>query len=196
MSSRLRESLAEHQRVVAAAANRVGAAMGDAVRRVGECIESGGRVWTMGNGGSAAQAQHVAAELVGHFERERPGWPAVALTADTSTLTSITNDFGFEQVFARQVRAMARPGDVVVALSTSGDSPNVVEGAVAAQSLGCAVVGMTGEHGGRLAGSCDVLLEVPSQNVARIQEVHQLYVHLLVEGVEDRLLGTRAETGL
>ena len=82
--------------------------MGDAVRRVGECIESGGRVWTMGNGGSAAQAQHVAAELVGHFERERPGWPAVALTADTSTLTSITNDFGFEQVFARQVRAMAR----------------------------------------------------------------------------------------
>lgn len=195
MSSRLHESFAEHQLVVAAAAERVGVAMEDTVRAVSECIESGGRIWTMGNGGSAAQAQHVAAELIGRFQRDRDGWSAVALTADTSALTSIANDYGFEQVFARQVRALARPGDVVLVLSTSGDSPNAVQGATAARSLGCTVVGLTGDRGGRLAEVCDVLLDVPSRNVARIQEVHQLYVHLLVEGVEDRVLGSPAEIG-
>ena len=158
--------------VVAIAAQRVGAAMEDAVGMLCGCIESGGRVWTMGNGGSAAQAQHVAAELIGRFQRDREGWSAMALSADSSALTSIANDFGFEQVFARQVRALAQPGDVVLGLSTSGNSLNVVEGAIAARSLGCTVVGLTGEHGGRLAGTCDLLLEVPSRNVARIQEVH------------------------
>lgn len=196
MPNHIRESFAEHRQVVATAADRVGPALEEAVRTVCDCLDSGGRVWTMGNGGSAAQAQHVAAELVGRFQRDREGWSAVALTADTSTLTSIANDSGFEQVFARQVRALARSGDVVLGLSTSGNSPNVVEGADAAQAVGCVVVGMTGEHGGRLAQACDVLLAVPSRNVARIQEVHQLYVHLLVEGVEDRLLDERARRGL
>lgn len=148
----------------------------------------------MGNGGSAAQAQHAAAELVGRFNRERTGWPACALTADSATVTAIANDYGFDQVFARQIVAMCREGDVVVALSTSGNSANILRGVEAARSVGCRVVGMSGAGGGKMSDECDVLVTVPSENVARIQEVHELFVHIWVEEIERRMLAAEPTT--
>lgn len=150
-------------------------------------LAGGGKVLLLGNGGSAADAQHVAAELVGRFGREGAPLPAVALTVDTSILTAVGNDYGFDQVFARQVQALARPGDVVFALSTSGDSPNVLAGATAARDAGVAVVGLTGANGGALAALCDVAVCVPSSNSARIQEAHIAICHALCEVVDSEL---------
>jgi D-sedoheptulose 7-phosphate isomerase len=159
-----------------------------AARLAENCLRSGGKVLVFGNGGSAAQAQHFAAELVGRFERDRRGFPAISLTTDTSALTAIGNDNGFRRVFQRQVEALAREGDVVLAISTSGNSENVLEAVKAARGLNCPIVGLTGEGGGRLAELCDVLLAVPSRKVSRIQELHILCLHCLAQWVEDRLL--------
>ncbi|MEA3639358.1 MAG: D-sedoheptulose 7-phosphate isomerase [Lamprobacter sp.] len=153
---------------------------------VSTAIERSGRVFWMGNGGSAADSQHLAAELVGRFERERPGLPAIALTSDTAVLTSVANDYGFESVFARQVEAMCRPGDVLVGLSTSGNSANVVRAMERAERLQVYRVGMTGEGGGRLRHCCELWLEVPSTNTARIQEAQMLIGHILCDLVEQR----------
>nr|WP_242519281.1 D-sedoheptulose 7-phosphate isomerase [Halochromatium roseum] len=153
---------------------------------VSATIERCGRVFWMGNGGSAADSQHLAAELVGRFERERPGLPAIALTTDTAVLTSIANDYGFESVFARQVEALCRPGDVLVGMSTSGNSANVVRAMERAERLQVYRVGMTGEGGGRLRQCCELWLEVPSANTARIQEAQMLIGHILCDLVEQR----------
>ncbi len=173
--------------MVAAAARHAPPLLDAAVTATVACLVEGGRVWTLGNGGSAAQAQHAAAELVGNFELPRGGLPAVALTADSATITSVANDIGFDQVFARQITAMSRSGDLVLALSTSGNSPDVVEGVMAAQAVGCRVIGFSGHDGGAMAPHCDVLVTVPSERVARIQELHQLYLHVWVDEVEQRL---------
>src|SRR5688500_9385258 len=142
-----------------------------------ETLRGGGKIMSCGNGGSAADAQHFAAELVNRFEMERPPLAAVALSTDTSTLTSIANDYAYEQVFAKQVRAIGRRGDALLAISTSGNSPNVVEAVKVAHELGVRVIGLTGNGGGKLAAMLaehDVHLCVPHKKTARIQEVHLL----------------------
>lgn len=148
------------------------------------CIQNGGCVFWLGNGGSAADSQHLAAELVGRFERERPGIRSVALTTDTSTLTAIGNDYGFDRVFARQVEALCRSGDLVIGISTSGNSPNVLAAIETARDMGVKTVGLSGRDGGRLATLADVCLVVPSDNTARIQESHILVGHMVCYLVE------------
>ena len=169
----------------------------DAVARAGEllagALRAGGKALLFGNGGSAADAQHIAAELVGRFVREREGLPAIALTTDTSALTAIANDFGYDDVFARQVRALGRPGDVAIAISTSGRSPSVLRAIEACKGLGIATVGLTGGDGGQLAGMVDVALVVRESNLsARIQETHITIGHVLCELVDSALAGGRA----
>jgi D-sedoheptulose 7-phosphate isomerase len=153
-------------------------------RRMTEALLAGGRVLAFGNGGSAADAQHFAAELVGRFRAERPGLSAFALAADPSVVTSIGNDMGFDAVFRRQIEAHGRPGDVALAISTSGRSPNVVAGLCAAHARGMTTVGLTGNGGGEVAGLVDHLIDVPHRDTQRVQEVHAMVLHILCEVVE------------
>jgi len=157
-------------------------------RRMAEAIQQGAKVLFFGNGGSAADAQHLAAEFVNRFLRDRHALAAVALTTDSSALTSIGNDLGFDQVFARQVEALGRPGDVVVAISTSGNSPNVLRGVEAARQRGCITVGLTGGSGGLLATAVDEVFVVPSAETPRIQETHITLGHALCALVDEILL--------
>jgi D-sedoheptulose 7-phosphate isomerase len=157
-------------------------------RRMAASLRAGGKVLAFGNGGSAADAQHLAAELVGRFLRERAAWPALALSTDTSVLTAVANDLGYESVFRRQVEAHGRPGDVAVGISTSGRSPNVVAALRAAKERGLATVALTGEGGGELRGLADHLIDVPHPETARVQEVHAMVVHVLCQVVEEELV--------
>jgi D-sedoheptulose 7-phosphate isomerase len=152
---------------------------------VTEAIEAGGKVLLFGNGGSAADAQHLAAELVGRFQRERGALPALALTTDSSILTALANDYGTESMFARQVEALGRAGDIAIAISTSGASPNVVAAVRAARGLGVRTIGLTGGRGGALADECDLALRVPSERTARIQEAQITIGHVICELVEE-----------
>ena len=147
-------------------------------------LQSGNKILFCGNGGSAADAQHLAAELVGRFKKERRSLAAVALTTDTSILTAVANDYGYEEVFARQVEGIGRSGDVFIGISTSGNSPNVVKAAEVARDTGMHTVAFTGEGGGKLAEICDVCLDIPSDVTARIQEMHILAGHMLCELIE------------
>ena len=149
-------------------------------------VRAGHKVLVFGNGGSAAEAQHFAAELVNGIRLGGPAVPAVALTADTSSLTAIGNDRGFGRVFSRQVEALGRPGDVAVALTTSGNSANVVEGLKTARAMGLMTVALTGEGGGEAGPFTDYLLDVPSRSTPRVQEAHLFLLHLLAEELEDR----------
>ena len=163
-----------------------------ATRRMVTSLQAGGKVMACGNGGSAADSQHFAAELLNRFERERPPLAAIALTTDTSTLTSIANDYRYEDVFAKQVQALGRSGDVLLAISTSGNSPNVIEAIHAARARGVTVVALTGRKGGKMAallGSDDIHLCVPTERTARIQEVHLLTIHCLCDGIDALILG-------
>lgn len=148
------------------------------------CFERGGRLYVFGNGGSAAEAQHLAAELVGRFHRERRPLPAMALSTDTSALTCIGNDYAFEDVFARQVRALVRAGEVVVGISTSGRSPNVVRGLAAAAELQAITIALTGHSAADLEPFAKYVLPMPSASTARIQELHLLVVHMLCERID------------
>ncbi len=148
-------------------------------------LTKGRTIFFLGNGGSAADSQHLAAELVGRFQKERRGLPGVALTTDTSILTAVGNDYGFDQVFVRQVEALVREGDIVFGLSTSGNSPNVTTAIEAARTLGAVTVGMTGANGGRLEELCDICLKVPSLVTARVQEAHILIGHILCEMIDE-----------
>lgn len=152
-----------------------------------QCIRAGNKILFCGNGGSAADSQHVAAELVGRFYRERDPWPAIALTCDTSILTAVGNDWEFEQVFSRQVRALARPGDVVVGISTSGKSPNVVRALEAARAKGAITIGFTGAAGGPIADAADHAFRAPTSATPRVQELHILAWHAICEVVEATL---------
>ena len=152
-----------------------------------ETLRRGGRVLTFGNGGSAADAQHLAAELVGPFRRERPALSAIALGGDPSVVTALANDLGFDAVFRRQVEAHGRPGDVAIGITTSGRSPNVVAGLRAARDRGLLTVGLTGSGGGDLVGLVHHLIDVPHTDTARIQEVHGMVVHVLCQAVEESL---------
>jgi D-sedoheptulose 7-phosphate isomerase len=149
-----------------------------------DALTSGRKVLLCGNGGSAADAQHIAAELVGCYEKQRRSWPAIALTTDTSALTAVSNDLGYEQVFARQVLGLAQPGDILVAISTSGKSKNVLRAAEQARELGCKSIALTGATAEPLASLCDITVAVPSTRTSRVQEVHITVGHLWCEMVD------------
>lgn len=157
-------------------------------RTITACLAADGKIFWMGNGGSAADSQHLAAEFVGRYERERKGLASIALTTDTSILTSVGNDYGYEQIFARQIDALCRPGDIVVGISTSGNSPNVIQALELAKQRGAITVGLTGAPGGMMRDKVDHCLVVPSKITARIQEAHILMGHLLCDWVEADLV--------
>ncbi len=148
------------------------------------CIKNGGKILLMGNGGSAADSQHIAAEIVGRFKKERKGMPAIALTTDTSILTSVGNDYGYDYIFARQIEALCTPKDLVIGITTSGNSANVVRAIEAAKEIGATTVGLTGGTGGKLLNLCDYNLIMPSNVTARIQEAHIFVGHSLCEILE------------
>jgi len=158
------------------------------VSAIRKSLRSGGKILLFGNGGSAAEAQHFAAELVNKFLKERRALPAISLTTDTSTITSIGNDMSFARIFSRQIEALGRKGDVAIALSTSGNSPNIIEGLKAAKKIGMVTIALTGEGGGKLAvtpgAAPDYLLDVPSTSTPRIQEVHLVVLHIIAEEIE------------
>jgi D-sedoheptulose 7-phosphate isomerase len=155
-----------------------------------KCLAIGGKLLIFGNGGSAADAQHWATELTVRYRRNRPALAAVALTTDCSALTAIGNDLGFEHLFARQVEALARRGDIAIGISTSGQSANVIAGVETASRLGCKTVALTGHDGGRLASLVDLALVVPSPRTARIQEIHEILGHALCEAIESHFAGS------
>jgi D-sedoheptulose 7-phosphate isomerase len=156
----------------------------DAAAAIVETLEKGGKVLLFGNGGSAADAQHVAAELVGRFERKRQALAAIALSTDTSVLTAVGNDEGYDRVFARQIEALGRDGDVAVAITTSGRSPNVVQALEAGRKRGLRTIGVTGRDGGAVARLVDIHLNVPSDSTPRVQEVHRTLLHAICDLVE------------
>jgi D-sedoheptulose 7-phosphate isomerase len=162
-------------------------------RLMSTALRSGGKILWCGNGGSAADAQHLAAELVGRFRRERRSLPSIALTTDTSILTAVANDYGYENVFARQVQALGRPGDVLVGLSTSGNSKNVICAANTAKAEGLFTIAFTGQGGGRMAELADHLFAVSSSDTARIQETHILAGHMLCDWIELDSMATDAD---
>ncbi len=180
-----------------AAAEILSKPIADAVGAVVGCITAGGKVLVCGNGGSASDAQHFAAEFVGRFERERPGLAAIALTTDTSILTAIGNDYDFNSIYSKQVQALGAPGDVLVAITTSGNSANVLAAAQAARAKEMTVIALTGRGGGKLRellGETDVHICVPHERTARIQEVHILALHCICDAVDLQLLGEQENT--
>jgi len=183
----LAKSLQEHLETFQAL---IGTTLHD-IERSGELIcqalKSGHKLLICGNGGSAADAQHIAAELVGRYEKVRRSYPAIALTTDTSALTAVSNDFGFADVFARQVDGLAQAGDVLVAISTSGKSPNVLKAVDKAKEKGCTVIGLTGAGAEPLASACDIAVVVPSPRTSRVQEAHITIGHLWCEMVDELL---------
>lgn len=182
------DSIALHQRVQREGQAAISAAA-DALR---QALGDGRTVLVCGNGGSAADAQHFAAELVGRFTRERRAWPVLALTTDSSALTAIGNDYGFDRVFARQIEAHGQPGDVLIGISTSGGSPNVLAAVETARARGLVTIGLTGRDGGALGRAVDVHLNVPSPSTARTQEVHITLLHVLCDLVERELVDADA----
>lgn len=169
------------------------APIAEAIGLLAGSLRAGGKILSCGNGGSAGDAQHFSAELLNRFERERPGLAAVALSTDTSALTSIANDYAYEQVFSKQVAALGRPDDVLLAISTSGNSPNVVAAIRAAHERKMRVVALTGRDGGQVAGQLhagDVEIRVPAERTARIQEVHLVVIHCLCDGIDSLLYPT------
>ena len=182
----LREVIEEHSRVLEETLASQLEPFAKVAEMAEECLRGGGKILIFGNGGSAADAQHFAAELVGRFEQDREALPAIALTVNTSSLTAIANDYGFDRIFSRQVEALAKPGDLAIAISTSGESGNVIEAARAARELSCKVVGMTGPGGGTLGELSDALIAIPSKTVARIQEMHEICLHALAAWLEQQ----------
>lgn len=179
------KSLEQHQAVFQKLIGEQGESIEHCFKLIWETLAAGKKVLVCGNGGSAADAQHFAAELVGRFEDERRGFPSIALTTDTSALTAIGNDYGFERIFARQIEALAATGDVLVAISTSGNSPNIVSAVMKARQIGCRTIGMTGAAGKKLASVCDAAVLVPSERTARIQEAHITIIHIWCEMIDE-----------
>lgn len=172
---------------VANALPRIASDVATAVEMISASLSGGGTLFLAGNGGSAADAQHIAAELTGRFLRERRALRALALHGNSSAITAIGNDYGYDQVFARELSAHARPGDVLIAISTSGNSPNILRAIETARDAGMMIIGLTGETGGKMRLLCDVCLCAPSQRTARIQEMHITIGHTICELVEERL---------
>ena len=183
----LQRSLQEHLEAIQALLQSNLAEIERAGALIRETLTQERKILLCGNGGSAADAQHIAAELVGRYEVQRRAWPAIALTTDTSALTALSNDYGYEDVFARQVEALATAGDLLLALSTSGTSANVIKAAQTARRLGCKTIALTGGAGDPLASLCDLAVVVPSERTSRIQEAHITIGHLWCELIDAEL---------
>ena len=187
MADEMKSQIEEHRRVVTAAAKQV-----ELLERIADrfldCFKSGGKLFVFGNGGSAADAQHIAAELVGRFKKDHKALPAIALTTDTSILTAVTNDIGGEHNFARQVEALVTHSDVVFALSVSGQSPNIIRAMETARGIGAFRVGFTGRLGTLLADLCDLCFRADHDMSDRVQEAHQLAYHLICDRIEQHYL--------
>jgi D-sedoheptulose 7-phosphate isomerase len=179
------KELKDHQQLVQKVIDLLATDIELACEMITSTIKSGKKVLLAGNGGSAADAQHIAAELSGRFVKERRGLPGIALTVDTSALTAIANDYGYEHVFSRQVEALAQPGDLFIGISTSGNSQGILNAFEAAKKLNCKTLGLSGRDGGKMNGLCDLNIVVPSQTTARIQEMHILIGHILCQAVDD-----------
>jgi D-sedoheptulose 7-phosphate isomerase len=195
LSARVKAQFTESAQLKLEASQSLAAPIARAGVLLAEALRAGGKVLACGNGGSAADAQHFAAELINRFEIERAPLAAVALTTDTSTLTSIANDYAYEQVFSKQLRGIGRRGDVLLAISTSGNSRNVIDAMQAARELGLRIIALTGNGGGKMAGLLspeDVHICVPHRRTARIQEVHLLALHCLCDGIDFQLSGRPA----
>ena len=189
---RVRRQFEESAQIKLTAVDALAEPIGRAIECMSQCLLANGKLLACGNGGSAADAQHFSAELLNRFERERPPLAAIALTTDTSTLTSIANDYDYDQVFSKQVIALGQPGDVLLAISTSGNSRNVIRAIAAAHERDVRVVALTGRGGGEIAdllAPSDVHICVPHAQTARIQEVHLLTLHCLCDGIDCQLLG-------
>jgi len=184
----LEKIFAEQRKALAAMHEQSGHVISDIADAFEKCIRKGGKILFFGNGGSAADAQHVVAEIVGRYTRERRGYPAIALTTDTSILTAVANDFGFDCIFERQVEALANPGDIAVGISTSGNSPNVLRGLRKARELKTGTIGFTGGNGGEIPGLCDISFIAPTPVTARIQELHIAAWHAICDLVEAELV--------
>lgn len=188
----VQQHFARHQQVMSLVAEHLSVAVVETARIMTDALAKGNKVLVMGNGGSAADAQHLAAELVGRFLRERRALPAIALTTDSSILTAVGNDYGFDQVFSRQVEALAQPGDVVIGISTSGMSANVRVALASARAAGCRTIGLLGRDGGDIAGLVDQALVIPVQETPHIQEAHVTIIHILCNLVERELFSLPA----
>jgi D-sedoheptulose 7-phosphate isomerase len=189
---RMGQHFADSAKIKQKSAELLATPIAQAAEMMVECMLANGKILACGNGGSAADSQHFAAELIGRFERERPGLAAIALTTDTSALTAIANDYDYDQVFSRQVQALGQANDVLLAISTSGDSKNVIAAVHAAHERDMRVVALTGRSGGKIGNLLakeDVHICVPSDRTARIQEVHLLTLHCLCDGIDTLLLG-------
>lgn len=189
---RVRDHFAESIATKQAAAEQLAETIVVAGRLMSEALLDDGKILSCGNGGSAADSQHFSSELLNRFERDRPGLPALALTTDSSTLTSISNDYAYEEIFSKQVRALGKSGDVLLGISTSGNSENVIRAIAAAHERGMNVVALTGGNGGRMADAFaegDVEIRVPATRTARIQEVHLVVIHCLCDLIDATLLG-------
>lgn len=189
---RIQQHFAESIQAKITAADALGTPIAHASEVMVRCLLDGHKILSCGNGGSAADAQHFSSELVNRFEIERPGLPGIALTTDSSSLTSIANDYHYDEVFARQVRALGQAGDVLLAISTSGNSPSIVKAVQAAHDKGMQVVALSGREGGTMAtflSNADVEIRVPAQSTARIQEVHLLVIHCLCDLIDQQLFG-------
>lgn len=189
MKEYISAQIAEAQRVMAAmlADQTIQNTMADAAQACIDCLKNGGKLLLAGNGGSAADAQHIAGEFVSRFAFDRPGLPAIALTTDTSILTAIGNDYGYEKLFTRQVQAHGDKGDIFIAYSTSGKSPNILAALVEARKLGLICIGLTGNRGGPMREMCDFTFEVPSADTPKIQEGHLVLGHILCGLIENAL---------
>ena len=187
MEQIIRQRFDQARSLLGKSADQMAGAIAQAARLVIDCYSNDGAVFTFGNGGSAADAQHIACELVGRFLIERPALRAEALTADTATITSIANDYGYEAIFARQLEGKARAGDVAIGLSTSGNSPNVVAALATARQMGVKTIAITGTGGGKCAPLADVLLAIPSSDTPRIQEATVVIYHILCELIDKQV---------
>lgn len=189
---RVRQLFAESIETKMKAAETLPESIIGAGERMVECLLNGGKILSCGNGGSAGDAQHFSSEMLNRFERERPSLPAISLATDPSTMTSIANDYSYNEVFSKQIRALGNEGDILLAISTSGNSANVVQAIQAAHDRGMRVVAMTGRNGGQIGNLMDendVEIRVPAQSTARIQEVHLLVIHSLCDYIDQQLFG-------
>lgn len=182
------DAFRDHARVIQEASERLPPTLERVAAELYGCFQRGNKLLACGNGGSASDAEHLVAELVGRYRDERRALPAMALAGGMATITAVANDYGYETVFARQVEAVAQPGDLLFAISTSGNSRNVLAAVAAARARSCRVVGFTGASGGELASQVDVLVAAPSKTTARIQEVHILCIHIICETLDSKLL--------
>ena len=192
--NRISENFSESAHLKLQSMDALAAPIAEAAERMVQCLKHDGKILACGNGGSAADCQHFSAELLNRFEMERPSLAAMSLTTDTSTLTSIANDYDFDQVFAKQVRGLGRADDVLLAISTSGNSRNVIAAIEAAHECDMTVVALTGRNGGKLAGvleADDVHICVPAESTARIQEVHLLTLHCICDAIDCLLFGVQ-----